>query len=292
MKKKLIIIILFIILSVNISAQMVTSNPILEALMGTVANMEIEKVNLATKEYTEKELEDEMARIEHLHNLKETIYSLQKVGKIAHSGGQNLKDLMDTTNDISNLMRQSIVFNKGIDELTDLDQIKALDEIREIREEAKKTTSDLDTLIKNTKKRLGNKEEAISEIMDMINHFNPNFNPQIKKLDEISTTMEDINKTMENMSVFMQGQAIQLKVESKLKDKEDAIKNKQELKKKAIQKKIDDKYYESFKNLIPSNQKVIDDLGLNVKIKNKKDKKGGRIKWKSLNGQELNLKKK
>lgn len=277
MKKRIIFLTIFLSFSFSGFAQMAVVAPALEGILSAMLSRDI-----ATNSH--EEILKAQERMRHIDNLQDAIYTIDSLGSITAAGGRQLQDVMDTTNDLSNLMRQSKVFTKDLDELTSLDRVEAFDDLRMVKKEANRTLRDLDRFVSNTNDRIGNTADMINAIWDLVLYFDPTRDPLDLKLDEINKAMNKTNLAIENLASIIQGQHIRNKVNQEVEEKQAQLEKKLEEERSLTEQEMDKKYYDKVKNAIPSEEEIMDMMGVsNGKARIEMEKQP----WRDLNGRVL-----
>lgn len=184
------------------------------------------------KEEAKEALTQEEKRIlatDNINKVREMFNKVNAVGKVAYSLGQNGQDVMDTVNQISDLVGGSLIFNKSIDEMTQADFGTANEEIAQFRSKSVEILGKINNLGNDTMDRINglwDTADAILEAQQMLGL--QTINPEYQKLRELTKYSELASRQMETLIGAVNGQNMMTQIEKSLDIVEDGIRVKQQ----------------------------------------------------------------
>lgn len=201
---------------VSLWSQMVVSDPGVTTAVGILTG---QVSGIIAKDATDDSLvvaSDTAKRLEQIAQFKDVLKKSAAIGNVVYSAGQNVQDVVDTANDISELFTSSPVLNKSLKEMTEDEMDGAFDELNEVRAKAVSTLTDFRTFGSNFSDRVSNVGSTIESIDSMLDLFGKNINPDYAKLKEIGDGISTMNRHLTNVIGTIQGQSINDRIMSEL----------------------------------------------------------------------------
>lgn len=228
-------LILILLLSAGMSGYAVmpvfdaTTEAAIIALNGQIASFEGERVAKEEAKEALKTADKAIVAQENIQNIREIIEKINSVGKVAYSLGQNGQDMMDTVNQISDLVGGSLIFNKSIDEMTKADFGTANEEIAQFRRKSVEVLGKINNLGNDTMSRINglwDTADAIYEAQQILGL--QTIDPEYQKLRELTKYSELASRQMETLIGAINGQNMMTQIEKSLDIVEDGIRLKQQ----------------------------------------------------------------
>ena len=228
-------LILILLLSAGVSGYAVmpvfdaTTEAAIIALNGQIASFEGERVAKEEAKEALKTADKAIVAQENIQNIREIIEKINSVGKVAYSLGQNGQDMMDTVNQISDLVGGSLIFNKSIDEMTKADFGTANEEIAQFRRKSVEVLGKINNLGNDTMSRINglwDTADAIYEAQQILGL--QTIDPEYQKLRELTKYSELASRQMETLIGAINGQNMMTQIEKSLDIVEDGIRLKQQ----------------------------------------------------------------
>lgn len=233
MKTKNLIVILLLSSGVSGYAVMpvfdATTEAAVIALNSQIASFEGERVAKEEAMEALKTADKAIVAQENIQNIREIIEKINSVGKVAYSLGQNGQDMMDTVNQISDLVGGSLIFNKSIDEMTKADFGTANEEIAQFRRKSVEVLGKINNLGNDTMSRINglwDTADAIYEAQQILGL--QTIDPEYQKLRELTKYSELASRQMETLIGAINGQNMMTQIEKSLDIVEDGIRLKQQ----------------------------------------------------------------
>lgn len=199
------------------------------ALNSQMASFEGERVAKEEAKEALKTADKAIVAQENIQNIREIIEKINSVGKVAYSLGQNGQDMMDTVNQISDLVGGSLIFNKSIDEMTKADFGTANEEIAQFRRKSVEVLGKINNLGNDTMSRINglwDTADAIYEAQQILGL--QTIDPEYQKLRELTKYSELASRQMETLIGAINGQNMMTQIEKSLDIVEDGIRLKQQ----------------------------------------------------------------
>ena len=199
------------------------------ALNGQIASFEGERVAKEEAKEALKIADKAIVAEDNIQKVRETIDKINAVGKVAYSLGQNGQDMMDTVNQISDLVGGSLIFNKSIDEMTKADFGTANEEIAQFRRKSVEVLGKINNLGNDTMSRINglwDTADAIYEAQQILGL--QTIDPEYQKLRELTKYSELASRQMETLIGAINGQNMMTQIEKSLDIVEDGIRLKQQ----------------------------------------------------------------
>lgn len=206
-----------------------TTEAAIIALNGQIASFEGERVAKEEAKEALKTADKAIVAQENIQNIREIIEKINSVGKVAYSLGQNGQDMMDTVNQISDLVGGSLIFNKSIDEMTKADFGTANEEIAQFRRKSVEVLGKINNLGNDTMSRINglwDTADAIYEAQQILGL--QTIDPEYQKLRELTKYSELASRQMETLIGAINGQNMMTQIEKSLDIVEDGIRLKQQ----------------------------------------------------------------
>ncbi len=231
--KRFLLILLTVFTGTNTFAVMPVFDAATEAaviaLNAQTASFEAERVAREEADNAIEQAEKSTLALENIEKVRDVINKINAVGKVAYSLGQNGQDVMDTVNQISDLVGGSLIFNKSIDEMTQADFGTANEEIAQFRSKSVEILGKINNLGNDTMDRvngLWDTADAILEAQQMLGL--QTINPEYQKLRELTKYSELASRQMETLIGAVNGQNMMTQIEKSLDIVEDGIRIKQQ----------------------------------------------------------------
>lgn len=208
MKNKLLIAIL-VVCSISGFSQAAVIAPETDALLAALLGFE-------QKNFTEEEIKRMAQMTAAIEDVRKVIGQIQSVGKVAYSAGQNVQDLIDTTNDISELFGSSPVITKSFDEMTSLEQAQAYEELEKLRKKAVNTMTDFRDFGQNMEWRIDNIFDTVGAVTDAVQLFGGVADPNYAAMRATKKGIEIMNRQLSNLTAVVEGQSITARIDKEL----------------------------------------------------------------------------
>lgn len=233
MKTKNLIVILLLSAGVSGYAQMsvidVGVEAAISALTGNIVSFNEQDIARIQADEALKKAEREKIIRENIEKVRNTMDKINAVGKVAYSLGQNGQDMMDTVNQISDLVGGSLIFNKSIEEMTKADFGTANEEIAQFRRKSVEVLGKINNLGNDTMSRINGLWDTADAIADATAILGlGTINPEYQKLRELTKYSELASRQMETLIGAINGQNMMTQIEKSLDIVEDGIRLKQQ----------------------------------------------------------------
>ena len=237
MKKKWRIVIVFCVCSVSGFPQAAVVAPETDALLAALLGFE-------QSNFTKEELAAMQKMAASIQDVQDVISKIRAVGKVAYSAGDNVQDLIDTTNDISEMFGSSPVITKSFEEMTSLEQSQAFEEIDKLREKAVDTMTDFRDFGRNMGGRIDNIFDTVTAVTDAIQTFGGVADPNFAAMRATKKGIDIMNRQLSNLTAVIEGQSITDRIDRELdiaeKNLEKAMKAQEERERKAYIDKVNE----------------------------------------------------
>lgn len=175
------------------------------------------------KETLTKAEREEIIR-ENIEKVRNTMDKINAVGKVAYSLGQNGQDVLDTVNQVSDLVGGSVIFNKSIEEMTEIDLGTADEELQNFRRKSVEVLGKINNLGNDTMSRINGLWDTADAIADATEILRlGTVNPEYQKLRELTKYSELASRQMEALISAVNGQNMMTQIEKSLDIVEDGI---------------------------------------------------------------------
>lgn len=228
MKAKNLIVILLLSSGVSGYAVMPVFDAATEAaviaLNGQIASFEGERVAKEEAMEALKTADKSIVAQENIQNIREIIDKINAVGKVAYSLGQNGQDVLDTVNQVSDLVGGSVIFNKSVEEMTEIDLGTADEELQNFRRKSVEVLGKINNLGNDTMSRINglwDTADAIYEAQQILGL--QTIDPEYQKLRELTKYSELASRQMEALISAVNGQNMMTQIEKSLDIVEDGI---------------------------------------------------------------------
>lgn len=194
------------------------------ALNGQIASFEGERVAKEEAKEALKTADKAIVAEDNIQKVRETIDKINAVGKVAYSLGQNGQDVLDTVNQVSDLVGGSVIFNKSIEEMTEIDLGTADEELQNFRRKSVEVLGKINNLGNDTMSRINglwDTADAIYEAQQILGL--QTINPEYQKLRELTKYSELASRQMEALISAVNGQNMMTQIEKSLDIVEDGI---------------------------------------------------------------------
>lgn len=192
--------------------------------MAQDASFEGERVAKEEAEEALKTADKTIVAEENIQKVREIIDKINAVGKVAYSLGQNGQDVLDTVNQVSDLVGGSVIFNKSIEEMTEIDLGTADEELQNFRRKSVEVLGKINNLGNDTMSRINglwDTADAIYEAQQILGL--KTINPEYQKLRELTKYSELASRQMEALISAVNGQNMMTQIEKSLDIVEDGI---------------------------------------------------------------------
>lgn len=194
------------------------------ALNSQIASFEGERVSKEEAKEALKTADKAIVAEENIQNVREIIDKINSVGKVAYSLGQNGQDVLDTVNQVSDLVGGSVIFNKSVEEMTEIDLGTADEELQNFRRKSVEVLGKINNLGNDTMSRINglwDTADAIYEAQQILGL--QTINPEYQKLRELTKYSELASRQMEALISAVNGQNMMTQIEKSLDIVEDGI---------------------------------------------------------------------
>ena len=161
---------------------------------------------------------------DNVDKIRETMDKINAVGKVAYSLGQNGQDVLDTVNQVSDLVGGSVIFNKSVEEMTEIDLGTADEELQNFRRKSVEVLGKINNLGNDTMSRINglwDTADAIADAMEILGLGT--VDPEYQKLRELTKYSELASRQMEALISAVNGQNMMTQIEKSLDIVEDGI---------------------------------------------------------------------
>lgn len=192
--------------------------------MAQDASFEGERVAKEEAEEALKTADKTIVAEENIQKVREIIDKINAVGKVAYSLGQNGQDVLDTVNQVSDLVGGSVIFNKSVEEMTEIDLGTADEELQNFRRKSVEVLGKINNLGNDTMSRINglwDTADAIYEAQQILGL--KTINPEYQKLRELTKYSELASRQMEALISAVNGQNMMTQIEKSLDIVEDGI---------------------------------------------------------------------
>lgn len=223
MKTKNLILILLLSAGMSGYADPDTTAAVLSH-MAQDASFEGERVAKEEAEEALKTADKTIVAEENIQKVREIIDKINAVGKVAYSLGQNGQDVLDTVNQVSDLVGGSVIFNKSVEEMTEIDLGTADEELQNFRRKSVEVLGKINNLGNDTMSRINglwDTADAIYEAQQILGL--KTINPEYQKLRELTKYSELASRQMEALISAVNGQNMMTQIEKSLDIVEDGI---------------------------------------------------------------------
>lgn len=223
MKTKNLILILLLSAGMSGYADPDTTAAVLSH-MAQDASFEGERVAKEEAEEALKTADKTIVAEENIQKVREIIDKINAVGKVAYSLGQNGQDVLDTVNQVSDLVGGSVIFNKSVEEMTEIDLGTADEELQNFRRKSVEVLGKINNLGNDTMSRINglwDTADAIYEAQQILGL--KTINPEYQKLRELTKYSELFSRQMEALISAVNGQNMMTQIEKSLDIVEDGI---------------------------------------------------------------------
>lgn len=223
MKTKNLILILLLSAGMSGYADPDTTAAVLSH-MAQDASFEGERVAKEEAEEALKTADKTIVAEENIQKVREIIDKINAVGKVAYSLGQNGQDVLDTVNQVSDLVGGSVIFNKSVEEMTEIDLGTADEELQNFRRKSVEVLGKINNLGNDTMSRINglwDTADAIYEAQQILGL--KTINPEYQKLRELTKYSELGSRQMEALISAVNGQNMMTQIEKSLDIVEDGI---------------------------------------------------------------------
>ena len=228
MKTKNLILILLLSAGMSGYAQMsvidVGVEAAISALTGNVVSFNEQDIARIQADEALKKAEREKIIRENIEKVRNTMDKINAVGKVAYSLGQNGQDVLDTVNQVSDLVGGSVIFNKSVEEMTEIDLGTADEELQNFRRKSVEVLGKINNLGNDTMSRINglwDTADAIADAMEILGLGT--VNPEYQKLRELTKYSELASRQMEALISAVNGQNMMTQIEKSLDIVEDGI---------------------------------------------------------------------
>ena len=161
---------------------------------------------------------------DNVDKIRETMDKINAVGKVAYSLGQNGQDVLDTVNQVSDLVGGSVIFNKSVEEMTEIDLGTADEELQNFRRKSVEVLGKINNLGNDTMSRINGLWDTADAIADATAILGlGTVNPEYQKLRELTKYSELASRQMEALISAVNGQNMMTQIEKSLDIVEDGI---------------------------------------------------------------------
>lgn len=161
---------------------------------------------------------------ENIEKVRNTMDKINAVGKVAYSLGQNGQDVLDTVNQVSDLVGGSVIFNKSVEEMTEIDLGTADEELQNFRRKSVEVLGKINNLGNDTMSRINGLWDTADAIADATAILGlGTVNPEYQKLRELTKYSELASRQMEALISAVNGQNMMTQIEKSLDIVEDGI---------------------------------------------------------------------
>ena len=228
MKTKNLILILLLSAGVSGYAQMsvidVGVEAAISALTGNIVSFNEQDIARIQADEALKKAEREKIIRENIEKVRNTMDKINAVGKVAYSLGQNGQDVLDTVNQVSDLVGGSVIFNKSIEEMTEIDLGTADEELQNFRRKSVEVLGKINNLGNDTMSRINGLWDTADAIADATAILGlGTVNPEYQKLRELTKYSELGSRQMEALISAVNGQNMMTQIEKSLDIVEDGI---------------------------------------------------------------------
>lgn len=228
MKTKNLILILLLSAGMSGYAQMsvidVGVEAAISALTGNVVSFNEQDIARIQADEALKKAEREKIIRENIEKVRNTMDKINAVGKVAYSLGQNGQDVLDTVNQVSDLVGGSVIFNKSVEEMTEIDLGTADEELQNFRRKSVEVLGKINNLGNDTMSRINglwDTADAIADAMEILGLGT--VDPEYQKLRELTKYSELASRQMEALISAVNGQNMMTQIEKSLDIVEDGI---------------------------------------------------------------------
>ena len=194
------------------------------ALNSQIASFEGERVAKEEAKEALKTADKAIVAQENIQNIREIIGKINAVGKVAYSLGQNGQDVLDTVNQVSDLVGGSVIFNKSVEEMTEIDLGTADEELQNFRRKSVEVLGKINNLGNDTMSRINGLWDTADAIADATAILGlGTVNPEYQKLRELTKYSELASRQMEALISAVNGQNMMTQIEKSLDIVEDGI---------------------------------------------------------------------
>lgn len=228
MKTKNLIFILLLSAGVSGYAQMsvidVGVEAAISALTGNIVSFNEQDIARIQADEALKKAEREKIIRENIEKVRNTMDKINAVGKVAYSLGQNGQDVLDTVNQVSDLVGGSVIFNKSVEEMTEIDLGTADEELQNFRRKSVEVLGKINNLGNDTMSRINGLWDTADAIADATAILGlGTVNPEYQKLRELTKYSELASRQMEALISAVNGQNMMTQIEKSLDIVEDGI---------------------------------------------------------------------
>lgn len=161
---------------------------------------------------------------DNVDKIRETMDKINAVGKVAYSLGQNGQDVLDTVNQVSDLVGGSVIFNKSVEEMTEIDLGTADEELQNFRRKSVEVLGKINNLGNDTMSRINGLWDTADAIVDATAILGlGTVDPEYQKLRELTKYSELASRQMEALISAVNGQNMMTQIEKSLDIVEDGI---------------------------------------------------------------------
>ena len=161
---------------------------------------------------------------DNVDKIRETMDKINAVGKVAYSLGQNGQDVLDTVNQVSDLVGGSVIFNKSVEEMTEIDLGTADEELQNFRRKSVEVLGKINNLGNDTMSRINGLWDTADAIADATAILGlGTVDPEYQKLRELTKYSELASRQMEALISAVNGQNMMTQIEKSLDIVEDGI---------------------------------------------------------------------
>ena len=228
MKTKNLILILLLSVGMSGYAQMsvidVGVEAAISALTGNVVSFNEQDIARIQADEALKKAEREKIIRENIEKVRNTMDKINAVGKVAYSLGQNGQDVLDTVNQVSDLVGGSVIFNKSVEEMTEIDLGTADEELQNFRRKSVEVLGKINNLGNDTMSRINGLWDTADAIADATAILGlGTVDPEYQKLRELTKYSELASRQMEALISAVNGQNMMTQIEKSLDIVEDGI---------------------------------------------------------------------
>lgn len=228
MKTKNLILILLLSAGMSGYAQMsvidVGVEAAISALTGNIVSFNEQDIARIQADEALKKAEREKIIRENIEKVRNTMDKINAVGKVAYSLGQNGQDVLDTVNQVSDLVGGSVIFNKSVEEMTEIDLGTADEELQNFRRKSVEVLGKINNLGNDTMSRINGLWDTADAIADATAILGlGTVNPEYQKLRELTKYSELGSRQMEALISAVNGQNMMTQIEKSLDIVEDGI---------------------------------------------------------------------
>lgn len=228
MKTKNLILILLLSAGMSGYAQMsvidVGVEAAISALTGNVVSFNEQDIARIQADEALKKAEREKIIRENIEKVRNTMDKINAVGKVAYSLGQNGQDVLDTVNQVSDLVGGSVIFNKSVEEMTEIDLGTADEELQNFRRKSVEVLGKINNLGNDTMSRINGLWDTADAIADATAILGlGTVDPEYQKLRELTKYSELASRQMEALISAVNGQNMMTQIEKSLDIVEDGI---------------------------------------------------------------------